>query len=277
MAPILFKTDTLTSLWHKACDSLLFAEAKELDWAAGATTGRNDNVMMCKSMEFDFDVGLDLWLTAGRFKKLQRDYLDYELLPLWIEQCAKMPRNLSRRGTVCGMTSRVHGVVKHHGGRKDNYTWGQCILGFNFRPAEGDQRGVFSMHSRTSYVSYMGGLDLALAYVLAKKIAELRGEDVREYGFCWQLTSAQWYSIKAMAYIHGYDLVDTILDEDRYPSDKFPSCKITRNSYAFLHKRYNNDEPPKYGPTLRVWELMFDIARTPISVPVDTLELEVYG
>lgn len=271
----------MTDLWHEANSRLLFAKAEELDWAAGATTGRHDNFMSADSMEFDFDVGLDLWLTAGRFTKLQRDYLDYELLKVWIEgPCTtnKMPRNLSRRGTNTQLSCRVHGT-KDHGGRKANYTWGNCIFGFSFRPAgekDEKQRGVFTLHSRTSYICYMAGMDLALAYVIAKKIAEVRGEDVKDYGFRWAIDSLQWYSIKAMGYIHAYDLVDEILDEDAYPSDQYPSCKITRNSYAFLKKRLDNDDPPKYGPTHRVWELMFELKNRPPSCPVDDLILEAY-
>lgn len=277
---ILSKSKTLTDLWHGANEKLLFAKAEDLDWAAGATTGINDNLLMAESMEFDFDVA-DLWLTRHRFTKLQRDYLDYEILGDWIEgPCStqKMPRNLSRRGTVTGYSCRVHGV-KSHGGRKDNYTWGNCIMGFTFRPiGEKDQkqRGIFTMHSRTSYVCYMAGLDLALCYVIAKKIAEVRGEDVRDYGFRWHIDSLQWYSIKAMAYVHTYDLVEEFQNREKYPDKEYPSAKITRNSYAFMQKRKQEKNPPKYGPTHRVWELMFDESRRPVSTPVDHLELEMY-
>lgn len=272
MTPILGRSKTLTGLWHGACHDLLFAPAEKLDWAAGATTGRNDNLLMCNSMEYDFDLGRDLWLTAGRFKKLQRDYLDYELLEPFIDKCASMPANLARRGTVTQMNTRVHGVVKHNG-RKDNYTWGNCIFGFSFRPSE-EQPGIFTMHSRTSYVCYMGGLDLALAYTIAKEIAKRRGDVVQEYGFRWMIDSLQWYSIKAMAYIHQYDLVDEIHRIKKWPDKQFPTAKITRNSYDFLHRREEDNNPPKYGPTHRVWSLMFGHNNRPVSCPVDTLELE---
>lgn len=279
MSGVLFRVPTLTDLWHEANTRLLFARADELDWAAGATTGRNDNLLMCDSMEYDFDVA-DLWLTKGRFQKLQRDYLDYDLTRAWIEgPCSKqkMPRNLSRRGTVTQLSCRVHGV-KAHGGRKDNYTWGNCIFGFTFRPVENEEQcGIISLHSRTSYICYMAGLDLALAYVIGKKIAEFRGEDVKNYGFRWHIDSLQWYSIKSMAYVHNYDLIDQFQDEKKYPSLSYPSCKITRNSYAFLKKRYEEDYPPKYGPTLRVWSLMFGISNQPVSCPVDNLSLEAYA
>jgi hypothetical protein len=283
---ILLKAPTLTHLWHTANDRILFATAGELDWAAGATTGRNDNLLLADSMKFDFDVA-DLWLTRGRFTKLQRDYLDYDLTRAWIEgPCSKqkMPRNLARRGTVTQLTCRVHGSTQH-GGKKDNYTWGNCIFGFTFRPVEkrdgrkivSNQAGIISLHSRTSYVCYMGGMDLALAYVLGKYIAQERGENVEDYGFRWHIDSLQWYSIKSMAYVHTYDLVDEFLNEQQYPSDQYPSAKITRNSYAFLKKRFDNEEPPKYGPTHRVWELMFGLKNRPPSCPVDSLELEAYA
>lgn len=273
--PLLTRTETLTDLWHRACDGLLFASQDELTWQAGATTGRADNLLMCNSMEYDFDVGLDLWLTGMRFRKLQRDYLDYDLLRAFTEQVplSKMPQNLAKRGTVIQLPARIHGVVKH-GGRKDNYKWGNCILGWTFRPGL-DQPGILSMHSRTSYISYMGGLDLALAYVLARKIAEVRNENVKDYGFRWHVDTLQWYSIKSMAYIHGYELVDEI-HKKKYTDQKYPSCKITRNAYAFLHRREDEDNPPKYGPTHRVWELLFEHKPHPPSLPVDDLNLEAF-
>ena len=270
---------SLTGLWHDACDGLLFAKADELGYQAGATTGVFDVMLKADSMEFDFDVGEDLWLTKHRFAKLQRDYLDYDLTRAFIEKAASMPQNLAKRGTVTQMSCRVHGVQKNDGGRKkDNYKWGNCIFGYSFRPGL-DQRGIFSMHSRTSYVSYMGGMDLALAYVIAKKIAEFRGDDVKDYGFRWMADSLQWYSIKAMAYIHTYDLVDEIMDREKYPDKKYPTVKITRNSYDFLHRRMAANNPPKYGPTLRMWSLLFEVpgTRRPPSLPVDNLELLPYS
>lgn len=274
--PLLIKRKTLTDLWHGACEGLLFAEQEELAWQAGATTGRADNLLVCNSMEYDFDVGLDLWLTGMRFRKLQRDYLDYDMLEEFMEKVSskKMLSSLAKRGTILQLPARIHGVVKHEG-RKDNYTWGNCILGWTFRPSL-TQPGILSMHSRTSYISYMGGLDLALAYVLAKKIAEVRGEAVEDYGFRWMIDTLQWYSIKSMAYIHRNDLVKEVHKKKTYPDKQFPSAKITRNAYAFLHKREEEDNPPKYGPTHRVWELMFNHRNRPASLPVDDLELEAF-
>jgi hypothetical protein len=268
---------TLTELWHSACDGLLFCKAEDLGYQSGATTGVFDCMLSTPSMEFDFDVGADLWLTKHRFAKLQKDYLDHDLTRAFVHKAASMTQNLAKRGTVTQMNTRVHGVQINQGGRKkDNYKWGNCIFGYSFRPAL-KERAVFSMHSRTSYISYMGGMDLALAYTLAKSIAELRGDDVREYGFRWMADSLQWYSIKSMAYIHTYDLVDEILNTKKWPDKKYPTVKITRNSYDFLHRRLEADNPPKYGPTLRMWSLMFETGTTrrPVSLPVDDLQLAV--
>jgi hypothetical protein len=286
VAPILFRTDTLSNLWHKGCDALLYATADQLDWAAGATTGRNDNLLMCESMEFDFDCA-DIWLTAGRFKKLQRDYLDYEILPQFVERAASMKPLLARRGTVTQMSCRVHGKVERTDGRKENYKWGNCIFGFSFRPVDNrgkrgqppqtNQAGIFSMHSRTSYVSYMGGMDLALSYVLAKAIAEQRGDSVEDYGFRWMVDSLQWYSIKSLAYMSTFGELDALTTEAsraEYPDKKYPSIKITRNSFDFMKRRLDANNPPKYGPTLRMWEMLYDKSKRPKSTPVDNLTLE---
>lgn len=273
--PLRFNAPTMTDMWHKGNERILFAKADDLGYQSGATTGVFDCMLMCDSMEFDFDCGLDLWLTKHRFKKLQRDYLDYELTQAFIEKSASMKPELAKRGTLTQLSARVHGSIAREDGRKENYKWGNCIFGWSFRPAL-THKGILTMHSRTSYICYMGGMDLALSYHIAKKIAEARGDDVREYGFRWSADSLQWYSIKAMAYVHAYGLVPEFMDSKTYPDAEYPTAKITRNSYNFLHKRWDNEEPPKYGPTLRVWQQMFGIAREPVSCPVDELELEMY-
>lgn len=277
MSSILFNVPTLTRLWHEGCDQLLYAPADKLDWAAGATTGRNDNLMKCDSMQFDFDCA-DIWLTRFRFRKLQRDYLDYDLLPQFVEKAASMKPNLARRGTVTQMSCRVHGMIERTDGRKENYKWGNCIFGFSFRPAEGRQAGIFTMHSRTSYVSYMGGMDLALSYVIAKYISNLRGDAIEDYGFRWMIDSLQWYSIKSLAYLSTFDELDPLTTKEshrNYPSSEYPTAKITRNSYDFMKRRLESSEPPKYGPTLRIWSMLYGInGKRPASSPVDSLTLE---
>lgn len=282
---IIKRFSTLDDLWHGGCDALLYAPAEKLSWSAGATTGIYDNVLLCDSMEYNFDCS-DIWLTRGRFRKLQRDYLDYGLVPRFIEKAASMPGSLARRGTVTQMSCRVHGTIERTDGRKENYKWGNCIFGFSFRPVDnvkrgkriGNQAGIFTMHSRTSYISYMGGLDLALSYVLAKEIAKGRGDSIEEYGFRWMIDSLQWYSIKSLAYLSTFGELDEIASKahrKRWPDAEYPTCKITRNSYDFMKRRLAAEEPPKYGPTLRIWAMLYGVnAKRPGETPVDTLTLE---
>jgi len=274
---LLKQFSTLEDLWHGTCRALLYCPKDKLSWQAGATTGIYDNLLVCNSMEYHFDCA-DIWLTAGRFKKLQRDYLNYELLPLFIDKAASMKQNLARRGTVTQMSCRVHGEVVNMGGRKkNNYKWGNCIFGFSFRPSD-KQAGVFTMHSRTSYISYMGGMDLALAWVIAREIAKSRGDSIEDYGFRWMIDSLQWYSIKSLAYLSTYGPQPSLLDgkksRSRYPDNDFPSAKITRNSFNFMERRREADYDPKYGPTLRMYQMLYNPDRRPASSPVSSLSLE---
>lgn len=278
--------ETLSELWRLGCRDMLYMPAKKLDWTAGSTTGVTDNLLACRSMEYDFDPAIDLWLTKHRFTKLQKDYIDPEVLPEFIDRCSmsNMPQTLARRGTVTQMNCRTHGVVEH-AGRKNNYQWGNCILGFTFRPADTKRKpykGVFSMHSRTSYISYMGGYDLALSYKIAEAIAEVRGCSVEDFAFRWYIDTLQWYSIKSVPYLINHDYHEH-LDEYDVPKHtaeqaaflkEHPSFSISLNSYRFLHKRYENDDPPKYGPTHRIWELLFELRRRPDSVPLSMLRLK---
>jgi hypothetical protein len=118
---------TLTELWHKSAQSQLFAKADQLDFIASIDTVRYDNVLRCDSMEFDFDMGRDLWLTRGRFTILQRDYLDIRQLDQFLDGCEAIGLGEAKRGVITEMACRQHK-------RADKkYRWGNCMMGYTFR------------------------------------------------------------------------------------------------------------------------------------------------
>jgi hypothetical protein len=106
---VILHRPTLTQLWRAANLGILLARRDELSWHQGITTAIYDNMLSCDSMEYDFDVGRDLWLTKGRFGKLQRDYLDLELFDQFLGKCKNV--HTSKRGPVTQMTCRLHGMT----------------------------------------------------------------------------------------------------------------------------------------------------------------------
>jgi hypothetical protein len=119
--------DTLTSLWHKTAQSMLFAKREELDFVASIDTMIYDNVLSCDSMRFDFDLGRDLWLTKSRFTILQRDYLDLRELESFLDRCKSIGLGEAKRGVVTQM------FAKQHLRRDKKYRWGNCMLGWSFK------------------------------------------------------------------------------------------------------------------------------------------------
>jgi hypothetical protein len=157
----------------------LFAKRKDLDFVASMDTIRYDCLLSCDSMAFDFDMGRDLWLTKSRFTILQRDYLDLYNLETFLRRCKDIGTGASKRGVITQLFAKQHAM------REKKYRWGNCMLGWDFRGGTRDQPPTLTMHSRVSYVAYIGGLDLALCHVLAREIGKKVGAEPEEFAFRW--------------------------------------------------------------------------------------------
>jgi hypothetical protein len=103
-------------------------------------------------------------LLRARFTILQRDYLDLRELELFLDRCKSIGLGEAKRGVVTQM------FAKQHGRRDKKYRWGNCMLGWSFRGGNKYEQPTLTMHSRVSYIAYIGGADLALCYVLAREI-----------------------------------------------------------------------------------------------------------
>lgn len=194
---------TLTELWHGTARALIFAPAERVVVSSLAVVAY-DQLVAAHSMEYEFDVSRELWMTAGRFTGLQRDYIDPDALEEFIDKSAKIkPKKVSISQMQCRMKGQRH----------VSYKWGNCILGFTFRLLP---QPTFSMHSRVSAISRMGGLDLALAYCVAKEVAGVRGEDVQDYAFRWHAGSFQHSAMTGMPYVLAHGLhKHPLMTEDR--------------------------------------------------------------
>src|ERR1044072_4730138 len=119
--------DTLTNLWHKTAQGMLFAKEKDLDFVATIDTMLYDNVLSCDSMAFKFDMGRDLWLTRQRFTTLQRAYVDPVEWAAFMNRCQEIAEKGSRRGVVTQMFAHQHPRAAK------KYKWGNCMMAWTFR------------------------------------------------------------------------------------------------------------------------------------------------
>ena len=249
MSPHVHHYPTLTDLWHKSMERQLFAKKKELDFIASIDTIMYDNMLSCDSMEFDFDAGRDLWLMKPRFTVLQRDYLDLYNLEAFLKRCKEIGLGEAKRGVVTQLFAKQHAM------REKKYRWGNCMLGWDFRG--GDRYGppTLTMHSRVSYIAYIGGLDLALCYVLAREIGEKIGLAPEEFAFRWNLTSSQFHFFKSLPLLYSLGYEDLLLHEGEFPSSKYPTIRGVRKWHAGVvrdHEAGISLTEQKYGPLRRI-------------------------
>jgi hypothetical protein len=266
--------EDLTSLWHDTARSMLFAKKKDLDFIASIDCIRYDNLLSCPSMAFDFDLGRDLWLTKSRFTVLQRTYLDLSAFTAFLDRAESIGLGEAKRGVITYMPTKVHPI------RARKYRWGSCLGGFTFRGGDKYTQPVLAMHSRVSYVPYIGGADLALAHVIAREIGHRIGRGPEDFAFRWHLDSAQYHFFKCQPYLFRFGLDEVLRDEnDEYPSAKYPTLKGVRKWYKQMVADYENGVPlddQKYGPLKRIRKRyqQFQEGNPLPSVPIDQLTLQ---
>lgn len=263
----------LTGLWHGELERQLFAKKKELDFIATIDTIRYDCLLSCDSMAYDFDMGRDLWLTKARFTVLQRDYLDLYNLEMFLRRCKDIGTGAGKRGVITQLFAKQHTM------RDKKYRWGNCMLGWDFRGGTRDQQPTLTMHSRVSYVAYIGGLDLALCWVLAREIGQKIGAEPEEFAFRWYLSSSQFHFFKSIPALFRHNIEPLILEEGEFPSKRYPTLKGVRKWWGQVIEKYDDDVPlesEKYGPLRRIRRRYGEFKDgTPLpSVPISTMNLD---
>lgn len=231
---------------------MLFAGRHELDAVSGLTGVMYDHVLHTKSMAFELDVGHDLWLTRYRFPKLQRDYLEKGSVTPFLDRCqAAHQSKRVKAGVITQMMCRP--ALRKDG--EQVHVWGNCMIAFTFR---GGKRPTLALHSRVSYIAYLGAMDLALAWVIAREIGQRIGLEVEELAFVWHVDSLQWHGFKCIPYVLSQG-IDEIFDEDRYFRSDYPMLHMTRRSIHLVQRDWENGRPTTkgrdgivYGPARRM-------------------------
>jgi hypothetical protein len=267
----------MSSLWHGACERILYAPREKLDRWTGLTVCLYDNFLAADSMAFDFDVGRDLWLTKSRFPKLQRDYLEWDELEAFLERCEAIATNAARRGVITQMHCR-RATQKETGDAQ--HAWGNCMMGFTYHGGQKWGQPTLALHSRVSYIAYLGAMDMALAWVIAREIAERTDMDVEDMAFRWYASSLQWHGMKSVPYTIAHGHADRIMDAERYPSRAYPAVCTARRCIASLQDKHEAGVPltrehNPYGPVRRMrarYHRYMEGPQLP-SVPLASLEL----
>lgn len=193
-----YEATTMTELHNVMIASLVHAKDTELDVISNVDVQVHNVMGYAHSMDWDFDLKT-LWLTKSRWSMMVRQYLDPEQLQAWIEQCTT---KIGTKGR--GIAVLRTNVVKPRGGAATGHTnketrrWGSCMLTLSYKAKPKPQ---ITLHSRTSYLGYIGALDLSVAWMAGKYLAHEMGIDVKDISFLWYNEAIQWHNFKSMAWM----------------------------------------------------------------------------
>jgi hypothetical protein len=260
----------MTDLAHKVMDYHLNNPAP--DACLNIETHLFNVTLSCDDAEdFDLDVGKHLWLNRSRWSRLMKEYVPREGLDRFIRQCVEILRGEARHGATANMLFRdPDRYAKKH-------RWGGCLMGLTFRAGPKGFPPVLTMYSRTTYIGYMGFLDMAIATRIVKEIKDVYqnsfitgDEDDETAGdppwlpiqFRWHLSSMQLHAFKSLPYIFS--------QQDLLVRLKHNAQRVKRGdtrmppSWLYLSKWYNKIlehyklfgvkmlEHEKYGPFKRI-------------------------
>ncbi len=83
-------------------------------------------------------------------------------------------------------------------GNKQSRRWGACMLAVSYKAIP---RPQITLYSRTSYLGYLSGLDLSVAWMCGKYLAGELGLKMEDISFVWMNEAMQYHNFKSMAYL----------------------------------------------------------------------------
>lgn len=266
---------TMTNLWHDTVHSMLFGQLGDgIDYVASIDCIRYGNRLVADSMAFEFDLGRDLWLNRSRWTKLVRDYLDLGELRRFLDNSTRIGLGEGKRGVITSMQTRnlARELKKHR--------WGPCMNSFSYRGLRNGRYGVpptLTLHSRVSYIAYIGGADLAVAHTIARYISKQIQVPLKEFRFEWAIDSLQLHAFKSLPMLYKQDYIKHF--EDKALRAEYPAFKIIGRWWDQVVRDTEAEVPLesiKYGPLRRISRRYREYVNEEYlpSVPVGTLTFE---
>lgn len=186
----------MTSLHDKLCHHIVHADADHVDVISPVDIQIHNVIAEANSMDWDFNLK-HLWLTPSRWTMMVRQYIDRDAFIEWIEKATK---HIGTKGRGIAMM-RTHEVKARGGeafGNKETRRWGSCMLAVSYKAIP---RPQITLYSRTSYLGYLSGLDLSVAWMCGKYLAAELGVPVESFSFVWMNEAMQYHNFKSMAYL----------------------------------------------------------------------------
>lgn len=255
--PVVMKAGDITKLMNGLNEKILWATKDELAYYSSIDTMFADVLGLTDSCEYDLNIGKDLWLTTSRWNTLIRQYVDPERLFKFLEGIKEI--STYKRGIAAMDTNEVKATIVASNPRANRRKHGSCIRMFTYRAFP---RPTLSMYSRTSYLGYIGALDLLLGNKIAQMACDMIGEGLKlsDMSFRWHLEVAQIHSFKSMAWMFSSGN-DKLLRRKKWPDNMFgeeanyPTWRMMRNWWRRIQKQDNEGvmySDMKYGAEIRI-------------------------
>lgn len=187
---------TLTALHDEMCRHIVNASDDELDVITTVDVQIHNVMAEADSMVWDFDLK-NMWLTPSRWSMMAKQYIDPDELKAWIEQCSSKI-GLKGRGICVLRTKTVAARGGPAQGNKETRRWGSCMLALSYKAKPKPQ---ITLYSRTSYLGYLGALDLSIAWMCARYLAQAMNCRVEDFSFVWMNEAIQYHNFKSLAYL----------------------------------------------------------------------------
>ena len=249
-----YHAPNMTELYDQVTDSLVYGKSEELTIESTIDVQIHDIIAEADTMEWEFDLK-DAWITKQRWSMMVRQYIDPVQLQAWIKRITSKTGK-SGRGVAAFRTN----IVKPRGGaasgatNQESRVWGSCMLNITYKAIPQPQ---ITLVSRTSYLGYIGALDVSVAWMVGRYLAKELGIEMKDMKFVWINQAIQWHNFKSLAYLLNHhdetrrahfrrlmiEPSDNLTRDEKRELLTYPALKLSRK---WLRKVIEDDAQGKH-------------------------------
>lgn len=257
-SPTVVKAKDMDDLWVEINDTVLWATKDELAYASSLDTMMEDCMFLADSCKYSLNMGTDLWLTPTRWTTLINQYVDPAAFMLFLDNVKELA--LKGRGIIAMDMKGVRATVVDGSPRATRRRHGACMRMITYRNYPSP---TISLYSRTSYMGYIGGLDMMLAHKIAEQIANIKNLRMEDVRFRWHVEMVQLHGFKSLSYIFTSTKLNRwalMTSDEKFeakfgPVTDYPTWKLCRYWFKRLRKQDKEGKKyseMKYGAEIRV-------------------------
>lgn len=210
---------------------MVTASLPQLSSFSASEAQLHDLQLRADSTAYDFDVK-EAWTSKGRWNTLVRQYIDKYALENWLTLI-----DVKLKGTKRGAAVMRTKEVQPRRGKTTTRAWGSCMLGVSYRRYP---HPTIILHSRATYLGYIGQLDIGVIHALAKEVATVQaGVEAEDIRFVWNLESAQFHNFRSMAWFFQKESRAEWFESEKH-AGRFPMLDLARKTLR-KYEQMNED------------------------------------